>query len=658
MKRKKKRAGKPTSFAKATEADRSLGGGRPKPAKRAKRAKAALSLPKGGARWEYPAPEPALARGIASELGLSPVTAQVLVNRGVRDAAAAESFLRPKLTNLEDPGSMLGLAEAAERIHAAIGRKERVLVFGDYDVDGITASVLLYRFVRLCGGECGIYLPSRANEGYGLSPKAADEIIRRRPDLLVTVDCGVGSPEEVARVRDAGVNVIVTDHHPPGDTLDVVLGEAHAVVNPRRPGCPYPFKDLAGVGVAFMLAWEAAKRFSRSKKVSPELREFLRESVGLVALGTVSDVAPLLGQNRLLVHYGLGVLSASSHPGVRGLMEVSRLRGKAVTAEDIAFRLGPRINAAGRIGSPEPALAALLEDNPERAHSAARELERANRERRRQQDRILREAEGRPEVAEAGRASLVLCSDEWNTGVLGIVASKLAERTGRPTVLVSFGGAPPGGGSPPAGGFPPAGGDPDVEVGRGSARSVKGVNISEALASCAEHLESHGGHAAAAGVSVRRESVAPFAEEFERAVRALSGKGEPAPLIELEGELDPGDLTLDLAREIDRLEPFGCGNPRPVFMARGMELGGDLRPLGADGKHFAFGVSAGEKRHRAVAFGFGERRRLADLAWKRADIAFELRRSKWSGPAGFELCVKDLRPSSPRSRGPRRPAAG
>ncbi|MHC4201201.1 MAG: single-stranded-DNA-specific exonuclease RecJ, partial [Planctomycetota bacterium] len=356
------------------------------------------------AEWRCAQAEPELAGRIAQECGIPPVTAQVLVNRGVRDAEAAGRFLKPSLTHLEDPAEMAGLSEAAGRIREAVGKSERILIFGDYDADGVTSSALLYELLKLSGGDCEVYLPSRTREGYGLTPEAAAEILRRRPDLVVTVDCGTGSPEEVASLQAEGIDVVVTDHHPPGAELP----RAVAVVNPRRADCPYPFKDLAGVGVAFKLAWEIARRFSLSKKVSPELRRFLRDSVGLVALGTVADVAPLVGENRILVHYGLGVLAGSRHAGLRGLIGVAGLRGKPLTAEHIAFRLGPRLNAAGRTGSADSALALLLENDLERGHRAALDLDRANRERQRLEGKLLREIESLPELTDSDRRSIVL----------------------------------------------------------------------------------------------------------------------------------------------------------------------------------------------------------------------------------------------------------
>jgi single-stranded-DNA-specific exonuclease len=571
-------------------------------------------------RWRTAEPAPELAREIARGAGLSRVTAQVLVNRGVTSVDEALRFMRPRLSHLEDPAGMAGMAEAATRVREAVREGESILIFGDYDADGVTASALLYRLLGHFRADCEVYLPSRMDEGYGLSPAATDEIIRRGPGLVVTVDCGIRSPDEVARLSAAGIDVVITDHHPPGDELPA----ASAVVNPRRADCTYPFKELAGVGVAFKLAWEIARRFSRAKKVSRELRGFLMDAVGLVALGTVADVALLVGENRTLVAHGMTVLSAKTNPGIAGLLDVAGLGDGRLSARDLAFGLGPRLNAAGRMGSARDALALLLEDDLSRARELARGLDRANRDRRKVQSDVLLEAEADPEVVSEERVSIVLGSESWHPGVLGIVASRLAEKTGRPAALVTF----------------------DGDEGRGSVRSAGGVNVASALEACAGVLEGWGGHAKAAGVRVRRDALDRFRDTFDRAVREQIESGLAEPALELDGEVDASDMDLELAEEIDLLEPFGAGNPRPVFAVRGVELGGDVRPLGAEGKHLAFKVKSGRRSFRAVAFNFGERRaELARLAWKRVDVAFEFARSKYSGPAGFELHVRDLRPS-------------
>lgn len=595
-------------------------------------------------KWVGAKARPKLSKEMAAECGVSPVTAQILVNRGVRDPEAAAKFLRPALSHLEDPGLMADMDRAAARIREALGKKQRVLIFGDYDVDGVTSAALVKGLLELTdehrGAGCEVYLPSRTVEGYGLSELAVREILARKPDLVVTVDCGIRAVDEVKALSLAGIDVIVTDHHPPGE----VLPPAVAVVDPKRRDCTYPFEDLAGVGVAFKLAWQVARRFSRAKKVSPELRRFLMDSLGLVALGTVADVVPLVGENRVLAEHGLRVLSAGLHPGVKCLAEVARVKAP-ITATDIAFRLGPRLNAAGRTGRPDDALELLLEKDPSRAGKIAIRLDRANRERQRLQDRILREATAAlddtdEETVELKRpASIVLGSDDWHPGVIGIVASRLTERYGRPAVLVAFG----------------SGEAAEPEEGRGSARSVPGVDLVRALSDCAGVLVSYGGHSAAAGVRLEKAKLDEFRAAFERAVRCELGGGLPEPVLEFDAEVAPGDLSLELAEEIERLRPFGHGNRRPVFSARGMELGGDVRPFGSDGRHLAFDAFArsGEGRGRklrAVAFNFAERRReLEENAWRPVDIAFELNMSAWSGPEGFELCVKDIRPAASRA---------
>lgn len=572
-----------------------------------------------GKRWEFRDCDEGLRDRLAAELGCSPIVARMLATRGLTDARQARDFLAPDLSQLHDPGLLPDIEKAVERIRAAMGAGERVLVYGDFDADGVTATALLLRFFRLIGIEARHYIPSRIEEGYGLNLDAVEAAAKDGIRLIVTVDCGVTADTEVELASEYGMDVVVTDHHEPGE----VVPKACAVVNPKLTGSLYPFRELAGVGVAFKLAWAIAQSFSPGKRVTPEFRTFLLDAMGLVAIGTVADVVPLVGENRVLATFGLHALRESTDPGINALVEQSGIAGKAIQPSDVAFRLGPRLNAAGRMAHADMCIELFTSESLADAEAIARELERKNRERQRVQADILRDARDMlaGEKAMADRRSIVLAREDWHQGVVGIVASKLVEEWHRPTILLGIRNG----------------------VARGSARSVPGFNIFKAIGTCSELLLTYGGHEGAAGLSLSADRLDEFRERFEHEASQRLHAIEPSGLLEIDTEVALAAVDHSLVRELERLAPFGHGNRAPLLACSGVAVAGQPRLLGRQGQHISFYVRQGEMSLRAIGFGLGkiyENMTQGDVV---CDIAFHAKINDYRGLDEVELELQDIR---------------
>jgi len=470
---------------------------------------------------------------LARELGAPLAAACALVNRGVDSPEAARHYLDPEIEDLHDPFLLRDLDVAVERIERALAGGERVFVHGDYDVDGITSTFLLCSVLRERGGQVEVRIPHRTRDGYGLSPEAMEDARRRGCRLVITVDCGVTAVAAVERGRALGLETIITDHHEPPP----VLPAAVAIVNPRRPGCAYPFKALAGVGVTFKLV----QALLGDRGGLERAREFL----DVVALGTIADVVPLVGENRILARLGLDCLNQRRRLGLKALMEVAGLAGRPVTSGQVAFVLAPRINAGGRMGNAEQGLRLLLARDAGEARDLAQSLEDDNQLRRRYDEEALTEAAQRVE-SELGWpdcASILLWSERWHAGVIGIVASRLVERFQRPAVLVAL----------------------DGERGRGSGRSLPGLDLNAVLAECADLLEAYGGHAFAAGLTVHRSRLPELRERLERLVRERLSADAYVPRLTIDAEARLGDCDLGLVEWLERMSPHGLDNPEPLF---------------------------------------------------------------------------------------------
>jgi single-stranded-DNA-specific exonuclease len=545
-----------------------------------------------------PCPRPEVT-ALAGELDLSETTASVLVRRGYSDPAQAQAFLASGIPE-HDPFLLGDMEAACAAIRAAIDAGKPICVHGDYDVDGICATALAVTVLRELGAEVSWHLPSRFEEGYGLSGDTLTRLAGEETGLVLTVDCGITAVEEVAHAKELGLEVVVTDHHRPGDTLP------DCPVVATRPS-DYPFPELCGTGVVYKLA-QALGAANLDRRLD------------LVGLATVADVVPLLDENRGVVAAGLKRLAITSNPGLRALMRVARVDPATVDAGAIGFRLAPRINAAGRLGHPGTALELLLTDDPKEADRLAAELETLNRDRQAVEDRILREALAQvvewPE-AKQRRRGYVLAGEDWHRGVIGIVASRLVERFHRPVVLI-------------------AGGE---EEWTGSGRSIPAFDLHGALGGCADLLGRWGGHRAAAGLSIRPENLDAFGEAFAaRAAEELS-QDDLAPVVHVDAVVRGTELTLDLCAELERLAPFGLGNPGVTLLAVGCELS-ELGAVG-EGKHLKLAVKADGARSGAIAFGQGgqlDRYRRP----VRYDVAFKLAANQWNGTVSPQLVVKRI----------------
>jgi single-stranded-DNA-specific exonuclease len=504
---------------------------------------------------------------VAAPGGIPPLVARILLARGIELADMAD-FIAARA--IEDGPPMLDLDRAVERLRRALAARERIVVYGDYDVDGIAGSAILVRAFRQLGVGVAAYIPNRYEEGYGLNEPALRQLAADGARVIVSVDCGVTAVREAALARSLGVDLIITDHHhPPAE-----LPDAFALVNPRRPGDPSLDKDLAGAGVALVLA----------RRLLGELGFALRrdELVQLVSLATVADVVPLRGANRALVRDGLEALNRAPITGVRALVERSGLKLGHVNASDIGYVLGPRLNAAGRIADAEEALRILLTEDVDEAKTLADHLEQKNAERQELTRQVVKAARERAEERPEAWATVV-ADPAWPAGIVGLAASRLVEDHGRPAVVIAI----------------------DGEEGKGSCRSISSVHIAEALDECDDLLLKHGGHAMAAGFSVARENIAAFTERLDDVVRRRLGGIRPIPSLRVDAEIEPDALTSRLALELASLEPCGAGNPRPHLLLRNVKVYG-IRQVGADADHLRCKITVGRFTFDAMAFRRGE----------------------------------------------------
>ena len=559
------------------------------------------AIPRPSRRLRVPAYDLHAALTLERELGVSHTLAQVLVRRGLDDPDRARAFLCPAETH--DPSAFAGIETAVALIERNIARGAQIVVHGDYDVDGVCATAVMVRALRALGADAGWFIPDRQEDGYGISEATVARLAERGTDLLITVDCGITAVDELGAARAAGIDVVLTDHHAP--RADGRLPDC-AIVHPAV--CGYPCRDLCGTGVAFKLA-QALDASTAA------------EDLELVALATVADLMPLQGENRRLVRQGLEAMANTARPGLRALMTVSRVDPSSLDAGVVGFRLAPRINAAGRLRRADAGLELLLTSDGERAREIAVELDAVNAERRAVEKRIVWEAEAL--VAEAGeRSAYVLAAEGWHPGVIGIVASRIVERYHRPTLLVAI--------------------DEDG-IGHGSGRSIPGFDLLAALHAGAEHMERYGGHRAAAGFSIGRERIDALRTAFEgHAARVLTPE-LLEPLERVDAIVSGAELGLDLAEELEQLEPCGMGNPGPRLLVPGARFG-EPRAMG-EGRHLRFSVASGGALARAVAFGCDGQ--LGVEPGQPVDAAFRLERNVWNGAVEPRLVLRHAQGCAP-----------
>mgnify|MGYP006278509183 CR=1 FL=1 len=571
-----------------------------------------------GYHWRIEPAHPG-AGSLARDLRVDDLVAQVLLNRGLEGPDEARAFLKPSYGDLHDPALLPGAAEAARRIARAISEGKRIVVYGDYDVDGITAVAQLLNCIRMAGGEAGYYVPHRLEEGYGVNEEAVAKLAADGAELLVTVDCGISAAGPIAAAREAGMEVIVTDHHAAPDELP----PADEIVHPALPGAAYPNPHLAGSGVAFKLAWQVAREVCGSRRVDETWRSFLIDATALAALGTIADVVPLVGENRALATYGLRGLPRSQSPGLQALLKAADLNGGKVDAYHVGFILAPRINACGRMGHARLAVELLTDVAPGRARKIAEYLTQQNTERQRVERAIADEAGALVEaqgLADDEHRAIVLSSESWHSGVIGIVASRLVRRFGRPTFLIAV----------------------DGETAQGSGRSIPDFHMRDALAACGEHLVSFGGHAMAGGLRIEPGQVQAFAEAMLAYAAEHISPEQLQPSLRVDAETSLGHLSFPVARQLAELAPFGQGNPRPRVALRGCEVLNGPRRMGRNGATVGLTLRQNGTAVRAVGFRMGD---LADMldGVNRVDVVAEPMINEFNGRVNVELKLQDVR---------------
>jgi single-stranded-DNA-specific exonuclease len=544
---------------------------------------------------------------LSKSLNISPITAQILINRGIKNETEANLFLNCTLFDLPSPYLMKGMDKAIERITKALHDNEKIAIYGDYDVDGVTSTALLYNFLKSIDADLTYYNPDRLKEGYGVNFNAVKKLAEEGVTLIISGDCGITAVSEVEQAKELGVDFIVTDHHKPPEELP----QAVSVLNPKLKDCKYPAKEIVGVGVIFNLVI-ALRRALRDegffKNGEPNLGDYL----DLVALGTVADCAPLLDVNRILVKEGIKRMHKPKRLGVRALKEASSVKGE-VTSYDLGFKFGPRINASGRMSTADNAVKLFISDNLENARDIAKGLNKQNSNRQGTEAEIIKEAiselESNSEMI--GSNSIVLASRNWHPGIIGIVASRIVERYEKPTILIAV---------------------DDDGIGKGSGRSVEGVNIYSALLECSNLFEQFGGHELAAGLSIKEENVDKFRKMFDKALE--SNKEPYEQKINIDCSVDIESVTESLVTELDQLAPFGIGNPEPLLLSKEIQVASQR--IFKD-KHLGFKVKAGGIFYDAIWFNMKEPSTLPD----KIDMVFTPEFNKWNGKKEIRLRVID-----------------
>ncbi|MFQ5913997.1 MAG: single-stranded-DNA-specific exonuclease RecJ [Nitrospinota bacterium] len=581
---------------------------------------------RGRFRWRLASPAPQEAKDLARALNLPPLVGGLLWNRGLSQLEAARNFLRASIEDLHDPFLMKDMDRAVDRVARALAEGERIIVFGDYDADGLCATALLVHFFRELGREVETYIPDRLREGFGVSAGAVAGLGVKGRGLLVTVDTGITNTAEVEAAQAIGLDVIITDHHQPPEKMPPAL----AILNPHRPGCGYPDKGLCGSAIVFkfLTALRRRLRDTGGKGGFPILRRYL----DLVALATVADVADVQGENRTLLRHGLRELAASARPGLQALIRFAgtspeiTAEGNTLAYGQVAFQLAPRINAAGRLGKAHLGLVLLLERDRVKGVVLGGQLDAANRERQALQKEVYQQARSRV-LADLFHADgpIVLAEQGWHAGVVGIVASKLVEEFHRPVILIALEG----------------------DLGKGSGRSAFGLHLQKALSECSDLLEKFGGHAQAAGLTIRKERLGQFNDRFSAVVRKRMSFEEERPVLDVDARVRLSDLSLETVGAVEGLSPFGPGNARPVLCAEGLRVVGKVRTVGRDGRHLKIELHDPASGHsaEAIGFGMGNADELDFLSRPNAwvEAAFEPEVNRWNSRETLQLSLRDLR---------------
>ncbi len=560
-------------------------------------------------RWEFCYPfDGEVVTGLMEKLQVPRPVARVLYNRGLTEEDAVRGFLKPTTSHLHDPFLMRDMDRAVDRVVQSLREREEILLYGDYDVDGITAVSMLYLFLKDLGGKVSFYIPDRATEGYGLSVSGIEEAHRRGCGLILTVDCGITSVAEVDRAQSLGVDVIVSDHHEPGEQIP----EALAVVDPKRSDCPYPFKELAGVGVAYKIAQGIIHRL----ELDPG---YIEKYLDLVAIGSAADIVPLIDENRIFVKIGLEKLNSDGLEGIMTLIETAGFHIGRIDVGNIIYGLAPRINAVGRLGQATPAVELLITRNHMQAQKIARLLEEENRRRKEIDARTLDEALQKieEEYDPERDAVIVLAREDWHPGVIGIVASRIIERFYRPTVMISI----------------------ENGVGKGSARSIPNFDIHSALKSCSDLFLQFGGHKYAAGLTIEASHIPEFKHRFNEITRSTLSAEDLIPKIFIDDELELSEINMDLIRMLEHLAPFGPRNSRPCFVSYRAQVVGEPRIVGNN--HLKFRVRQNDAVLDVIAFNRGDDLNRTQTG-NPIDLVYYVEENRWMDRSTLQLKMKDL----------------
>lgn len=577
-------------------------------------------------RWVYYPANKELQGNLATNLRISPIMAQMLINRGVRSISSADRFLRPELTGLEDPMLLPDMEKAAKRINSAICNSEKIVIYGDYDVDGISATALMSKCLDMVFANVSYYIPERLEEGYGLNPDAIKRLAKEGAKVIITVDCGINSCLEAGIAKEYGIDLIITDHHEPGSQIP----DAFAVINPKLETSQYPFRELSGAGISFKLAWALGQTFSKGARVSQEFRDFLLSAIGLAALGTIADVVPLHGENRIISKFGLEAIQYTEDPGIRALIRVVNLEDEVLSANHIGFRLGPRLNAAGRIGNARIAVELLTTKNAKRADEIATFLEEKNKKRQKIQADMFELAMEKlqTEVDLTASPAIILSDESWHPGVVGVIASKLAEIYFRPVIMFGITNG----------------------IAHGSARSIPTFHILKALEIYKERCISLGGHSQAAGIKIYKDEIEGFKEAFNKTASSILQAEDLIPTLPIDAEVPLFEISKSLTAEMSRLAPYGEGNPQPILSSTNLKIVGKPRRVGPGGQHLSFFVREGNVSCKAIAFGCGNRfdslQKNACLSGRQdgyCTLAYMPKINRWMDTENLELEVKDIK---------------
>ncbi len=562
-------------------------------------------------KWELPNIEiERIAQKLIWERPMPEHFAKMLAMRGIESMAEAESYVLPSLEDLRDPFLMKDMDEGVKRLRAALDAGERIMILGDYDVDGVCGTALFMRVMSNFGVKVGYHVPDRFKEGYGVSREGINHAIEFGATLVVSVDSGITAIDEIEYAREKGIDVVITDHHEPQASLPAAL----AVIDPKRDDCNYPFRELAGVGVMFKLL----QALYTNVDMNPEE---LFEELDLVALGTAADVVPLVDENRILTRFGIERMRCTANTGLVALMEVSGSKQGRTNSNNIIFSLAPRLNAPGRLSSASKTVELLISENWMKALKTAEDIEQENMVRRQMNDRVYTDAEDMLNNDTTGmlESGIVLASQDWHQGVIGIAASRLVEKYYLPTVLISLEG----------------------DTGKGSARSIKEFDIIDAMGQCDDVLENYGGHKYAVGLSIKTEKIDEFRERFINIIKGSMKDGLPAPSYTIDSELDLSYINDKLIQFLEKMAPFGEGNPMPLFLTRNLRPVNNSRIVGKN--HLKFKVTDGSRMFNVIAYNMGQYRDRVKVGAPPIDLLYNVEENEWMGKTSIQLVAKAIR---------------